>query len=65
MKKALFIALAAIVLAFAGFHLASIHGNNRTIKVLFIGNSLTSVNNLPTMIASIAGSHGYEMVYDS
>ncbi len=66
MKKILFIALAAaILLAFAGFHLASIYGNDRTVKVLFIGNSLTSVNNLPDMVADIAKSHGYKMIYDS
>ena len=66
MKKILFIALAvAILLAFAGFRLASIHGKNRIVKVLFIGNSLTSVNNLPGMVADIAKSHGYKMIHDS
>ena len=65
MKKSLFIALAAILIAFGGFHLTSIHGDDRTVKVLFIGNSLTSANNLPGMIANIAKSHGYKMDYDS
>lgn len=65
MKKTLFIALAAILLAFAVFYAASIHGNNRTVRVLFIGNSLTAVNNLPGMVADIAKSHGYEMIYDA
>ncbi len=65
MKKTLCIALVAILLAFAGFYLTSIHGNVRTVRVLFIGNSLTAVNNLPGMVADIAKSHGYKMIYDS
>ena len=65
MKKTLCIALAAILLALAGFYQASIHGNDRTVRVLFIGNSLTAVNNLPGMVADIAKSHGHKMIYDS
>jgi hypothetical protein len=65
MKKTLFLALAVILIGFAGFHLTSIHGDDRTVKVLFIGNSLTSANNLPGMVANIAKSHGYKMVYES
>ena len=65
MKKTSYLALVAILLAFAGFCLASIHGNAKTVRVLFVGNSLTSVNNLPGMVADIAKSHGYRMVYDS
>ncbi len=41
------------------------HGNCKTIKVLFIGNSLTSANNLPGMVTDIAGSHGYRVICDS
>ncbi|MEE8316858.1 MAG: DUF4886 domain-containing protein, partial [Syntrophobacteria bacterium] len=52
-------------LAFAVFYAASIQGNNRTVRVLFIGNSLTAVNNLPGMVADIAKSHGYKMIYDA
>jgi hypothetical protein len=65
MRKALFIVFSTILIALVGFHLASIHGNDRTVKVLFIGNSLTSANNLPGMVANITKSHGYKMVYDS
>ena len=65
MKKTLYLALVAILLAFAGFYPASIHSNVRTVRVLFIGNSLTAVNNLPGMVADIANSHGYKMIYDS
>lgn len=36
-----------------------------TKKVLFIGNSYTSVNNLPSMISSMATSTGNVLIYDS
>jgi hypothetical protein len=65
MKKTLFIALVAILLSFTLFYAATIHGNNRTVRVLFIGNSITAANNLPGMVAHIAKSHGYKMIYDA
>lgn len=36
-----------------------------SLSVLFIGNSYTSVNNLPVIISSIAQSMGDEIMYDS
>lgn len=36
----------------------------KQVKVLFIGNSLTSVNNLPKMIADIAESNGNTLIYE-
>ncbi len=65
MKKTLCIVFVAILLVFAGFYRASIHGNDRTVRALFIGNSLTSANNLPGMVTDIAESHGHKMIYDS
>ncbi|GAB1403195.1 MAG: PKD domain-containing protein [Lentimicrobiaceae bacterium] len=34
-------------------------------KVLFIGNSYTSVNNLPLMVSNVAGSTGNTLIFDS
>jgi PKD repeat protein len=34
-------------------------------RVLFLGNSLTYVNNLPQMIADVAASNGDTLIYDS
>ncbi|MCP4349631.1 MAG: hypothetical protein GY795_29470 [Desulfobacterales bacterium] len=63
MKKKLYVL--SIITIFAFICLNSTHCNNRTISVLFVGNSLTSANNLPGMVADIAESHGYKMVCDS
>ena len=38
---------------------------DKTISVLYIGNSLTSYNNLPLMIANLAESNNYSIVYES
>lgn len=38
---------------------------NRTVKVLFVGNSLTSAGNLPQMAADIAKTKGYSVFFDS
>lgn len=38
---------------------------NRTRKVLFLGNSYTEVNNLPQIIANAALSAGDTMLFDS
>ncbi len=45
--------------------LAQAQNNSKKIKVLFLGNSYTYVNNLPQMIADIAGSCGDTLVFDS
>ncbi|RYZ55964.1 MAG: T9SS type A sorting domain-containing protein [Sphingobacteriales bacterium] len=37
----------------------------RKLKVLFIGNSYTYVNNLPALVASMASSMGDTLIYDS
>jgi hypothetical protein len=39
-------------------------GKGHGLRVLFIGNSLTSQNDLPGMIASVARSRGRDMQYD-
>ena len=38
---------------------------SQTKRVLFIGNSYTSVNNLPQTIASVASSVGDNLIFDS
>jgi hypothetical protein len=43
----------------------TLSSNGQTKKVLFLGNSFTSENNLPSMIASIAQSAGDTLLYDS
>jgi hypothetical protein len=48
------IATAALLISF----LVSTDGSASTVRALFIGNSLTYVNNLPAMIESIAASAG-------
>jgi len=40
-------------------------GQSSTIKVLFLGNSYTSVNDLPLMVANVANSVGDTLIYDS
>jgi len=47
------------------YYFLAISSNSETVKVLYIGNSLTSANNLPRMVSDIAKSHGYKMFYDS
>jgi len=54
-----------MLLVFVVFYSVIAYGNSKTIKVLFIGNSLTSANNLPGMVADIAKSQGYKVIYDS
>jgi len=53
-----------ILLAILGLTINSM-GQTNTIKVLFLGNSYTSVNNLPQMIANVAKSTGDTIVFDS
>lgn len=65
MKKTSFLVYISAFFIFLIIYLATTHGNSKTIKVLFIGNSLTSANNLPGMVADIAESHGCRVIYDS
>lgn len=65
MPKTFLAVFVAITIAFTGCFSASKPANTQTIRVLFIGNSLTFANDLPNMIADIAESHGNEMIYDS
>lgn len=61
MKKVISIlAVFVFVVFFAKFSYAE----SRQIKVLFIGNSLTSVNNLPQVVADIAESNGHKLIYE-
>lgn len=53
--------LLTIVVCFIG----SIGHSQDTAKVLFIGNSYTSVNNLPSMVENIATSFGDVLIKDS
>ncbi|MBF0483131.1 MAG: hypothetical protein HQL25_00345 [Candidatus Omnitrophica bacterium] len=46
------------------FSLTNSSGNSKKINVLFIGNSLTSINDLPGMIAQLAKSRNFEMKYE-
>lgn len=41
------------------------NGQNLTKKALFLGNSYTSVNNLPQMVADVAASTGDTLIFDS
>jgi hypothetical protein len=65
MKKSLSLISIPVLFIFIIFYFVSAYGNSKTVKVLFIGNSLTSANNLPDMVADIAVSHGYRVLYDS
>ena len=63
--KTLLLSLVAILIAVAGFGAASAGRDDNTVRILFIGNSLTSANNLPAMVTVIAHSRGVKLVYDS
>lgn len=65
MKKILFLISIHILSVLFVFHFSTAYGSNKTIRVLFIGNSLTSANNLPGMVAEIAKSHGDRVMYNS
>lgn len=65
MKKRSYSLSIITMLIFACIYLKPTYCSGRTISVLFIGNSLTSANNLPGMVADIAKSHGFRMIYDS
>lgn len=63
MKKFIFLSLIAIAIAVAGVDTAFTSHGGGTVRVLFIGNSLTSANNLPAMVAAIAKSRGDKLIY--
>ena len=65
MKKVLSLIFITLLFAFGFFYFITANGNVRVVKILFIGNSLTSANNLPGTVADIAKSHGYRVIYDS
>lgn len=65
MKKIIFLSLVAIAIVFASLNPASTSRDSGTVRVLFIGNSLTSANNLPAMVAAIAKSRGGKLIYDA
>ena len=56
-----------MAIIFVAAVLASIFdgSDNKTTRILFIGNSLTYVNNLPAMVAAIAGSQGVTVIHDT
>ena len=46
------------------FFTSRIAAQSQLKKVLFLGNSYTSVNNLPQMVADISASTGNTLIYD-
>ncbi len=64
-KNSLLLSLIAILLAVVGLGAISTSRDNNAVRILFIGNSLTSANNLPSMIADIADSRGADLIYDA
>lgn len=63
MKKIIFLSLVAVLLAFVSVETAYTSRDGDTVRVLFIGNSLTAANNLPAMVAAIAKSRGDKLIY--
>lgn len=53
----------SIILSF-GLFLCTLQGNAKTLRVLFLGNSYTSVNNLPLMVYQATQSAGDTLIYD-
>jgi hypothetical protein len=64
-KNALLLSLTAILFAVAGLGAISASRDNNAVRILFIGNSLTSANNLPAMVAAIADSRGVDVIHDA
>ncbi len=62
-KKTLFLLLTAILFVVAGLRVISAGRDGDAVSILFIGNSLTSANNLPAMIEDIADSQGVNVTY--
>ncbi len=64
-QRTLLLSLTAILFAVAGLGVISAERDTNAVRILFIGNSLTSANNLPAMIADIADSQGVDVIYDT
>ena len=64
-QKTLLLSLTAILFAVAGLGAISVNRDDNAVRILFIGNSLTSANNLPAMVAAIADSRGIDVIYDA
>lgn len=62
-KYPLLLSLIVILLGVVGLGAISAKRDDNAVTILFIGNSLTSANNLPAMIADIAESQGVEVIY--
>jgi len=65
MKKSSFLKFFNALFVCLVFFSSVSYASSKTIKVLFIGNSLTSANNLPNMVAEIAKSKGFNIIYNS
>ncbi|MFC1746210.1 DUF4886 domain-containing protein [Candidatus Riflebacteria bacterium] len=65
MKNILSLISLTVLFLFIVSSIGTVSSDSKTVKVLFIGNSLTSANNLPGMVSDIAKSHGYRLLYDS
>lgn len=64
-KNTLLRSLTAILFVVAVLGAISAGRDNNTIRILFIGNSLTSANNLPAMVVDIAYSQGVNVIHDA
>ena len=64
-KKTLLLSLTVILIVVAGLGAISAVRDHNAIKIPFIGNSLTSANNLPAMVAAIADSQDIRVTYDT
>ena len=64
-KYPLLLSLIVILFGVAGLGAISANRDNNAVRILFIGNSLTSANNLPAMVAAIADSRGVEVITDA
>ncbi len=64
-QKTLLLSLFTILFAVAGLGVMSAGRDDNAVRILFIGNSLTSANNLPAMVAAIAESQGVEVITDA
>lgn len=63
LKRGFYVCFLLFVLT-ALFSIQKASGENSKIRVLFIGNSLTFINNLPEMTAQLAKSRHYVLEYD-
>ena len=63
-RQFVWLSLAAILIAVISFAATS-YNRNDAVKILFIGNSLTSANNLPAMVADIANSQDDHLIFDA